>query len=65
MIRKVVLIVGLCLTTPSPASVKPCRDRSGKVIKCPKPESSAKRCRDANGKFVPCSTAKPNGSSTN
>lgn len=57
MIRKAMLIVSLCLTTPLPASVKPCRDSAGKIVKCPRPDRSAKRCRDADGKFVPCPSA--------
>lgn len=39
---------------PVPASVKPCRDKAGRVIPCPTPRKVSPRCKDAAGRFVAC-----------
>lgn len=47
---------------PSLAANPPCRDKSGKFIKCPtKAPAKPVRCKDAKGKFAKCGTpgAKP------
>ncbi|RYF00365.1 MAG: hypothetical protein EOO77_34155 [Oxalobacteraceae bacterium] len=40
----------------APASPKPCRDRSGKIINCPKVRKASPRCKDERGKFAPCTS---------
>ncbi|RZL29037.1 MAG: hypothetical protein EOP64_02470 [Sphingomonas sp.] len=40
----------------TPASPKPCRDRSGKIIQCPKVRKASPRCKDERGRFFPCAT---------
>lgn len=40
----------------SPASMKPCRDKSGKIIQCPKVRKASPRCKDEHGKFAACAT---------
>jgi hypothetical protein len=46
--------VAALLATTAPASVKPCRDASGKIIRCADPKPAPKRCKDASGRFVRC-----------
>jgi len=57
MLKLSLLLASLSLAAPLPASVKPCRDAAGRIIKCPKPPRTDARCRDANGKFIPCPPA--------
>ena len=49
-------LAALLCTTVAPASQKPCRDRSGKIIACPKPKPTPApaRCKDDKGRFVAC-----------
>ena len=44
----------LLAATALPASVKPCRDASGRIIRCAEPKPAPKRCKDASGRFVRC-----------
>lgn len=44
----------LVVSAPLPASVKPCRDKDGKVIRCSQPRQASPRCKDASGRFVAC-----------
>ena len=45
------LVLGFAFSTTAQAAA-PCRDASGKFVKCaPAP---AKKCRDAGGKFTAC-----------
>ncbi|MET0373429.1 MAG: hypothetical protein ABW128_04125 [Rhizorhabdus sp.] len=61
--------VSLACASPVPAGTKPCRDKAGKVIQCPKVRKASPRCKDASGKFVACSPSaapaadRPNGTS--
>lgn len=49
--------VGALLAADSaPASPKPCRDKDGKVVACPKTRKPSPRCKDAQGRFVACLT---------
>lgn len=52
------IAIGLLMVAagPSPASTKPCRDKDGKVVPCPKPprKPSPPRCKDDKGRFVAC-----------
>lgn len=58
MPRSATLAVAAALLTLSPtaapASQKPCRDKTGKVIDCPKPRAPTHRCKDDKGRFVAC-----------
>ena len=69
MYRIVLIFAAACLVTSAtslPASVKPCRDAHGKIMKCDKPKAPAAiRCKDARGKFVSCSTNKDNHAGSN
>ncbi|RZL82834.1 MAG: hypothetical protein EOP66_04500 [Sphingomonas sp.] len=47
--------ISLACASPAPAGTKPCRDKAGRVIQCPKVRKASLRCKDANGKFVACS----------
>ncbi|RYF02678.1 MAG: hypothetical protein EOO40_13035 [Deltaproteobacteria bacterium] len=49
--------ISLACASPAPAGTKPCRDKAGKVIPCPKVRKASPRCKDASGKFVACSPA--------
>ena len=40
----------------TPAVASPCKDKTGKFVKCPPPPT---KCRDKNGKFIKCAAAKP------
>ncbi len=52
----VLLLLGL--PAAAPASPKPCRDASGRVVRCAKPAKPApERCKDAAGRFVRCGTS--------
>lgn len=53
--------VSLACASPAPAGTKPCREKGGKVIQCPKVRKASPRCKDASGKFVACS---PSGTPT-
>ena len=61
MIRRAIpSFAALLLLAPAaaPASQKPCRDASGRVVACPKPEKPAPaRCKDEKGRFITCKTA--------
>ena len=62
--RCVLALVVLTLAAqPTLASKKPCRDGSGKIVDCPKPQLKLTRCKDANGKFVPCPAPETNPTS--
>jgi hypothetical protein len=56
MKKPALLIAIVSLLTPSqlPASSKPCRDKDGRVITCPKERKPSPRCKDAQGRFVAC-----------
>jgi len=47
--------ISLACASPAPAGTKPCRDKAGKVIQCPKVRKASVRCKDAGGRFVACS----------
>ena len=50
--------VSLIITGQAPAGVKPCRDKDGRVIECPKPARKASpRCKDEKGRFATCAKA--------
>ena len=46
--------ISLAYAGQAPASMKPCRDKSGKIIHCPKVRKASPRCKDERGKFTPC-----------
>lgn len=46
--------MSLVCANQAPASTKPCRDKSGKVVQCPKVRKASLRCKDESGKFAPC-----------
>jgi len=48
----------------APASTKPCRDKSGKIIQCPKVRKASPRCKDERGKFAPCAPKNVAGAPT-
>lgn len=49
--------MSLITTAPAPASTKPCRNKDGQIIKCPKPPRKVSpRCKDAQGRFTACQT---------
>lgn len=56
MKKHALLIAIVSLATPSqlPASEKPCRDKDGRVVPCPKVRKPSPRCKDAQGRFVAC-----------
>ena len=62
MRKFMVTMVIASLLTPSqlPASSKPCRDKDGRIIACPKVRKASPRCKDAQGRFVSCTPAKAN-----
>jgi len=47
--------MSLVCAGPAPAGTKPCRDKSGRIVQCPKVRKASPRCKDAGGKFVACS----------
>ncbi|WP_174278304.1 hypothetical protein [Sphingomonas bacterium] len=49
-----IAIASLLAGGPVIASVKPCRDASGKVVTCKKPRKESPRWKDAAGRFVAC-----------
>ena len=51
------MAAALVTATALPASVKPCRDASGKIIRCADPKPKPARCKDAAGRFVRCPDA--------
>lgn len=54
--------ISLACASPAPAGTKPCRDKAGKVIQCPKVRKASPRCKDASGKFIACSPSSSPGS---
>ena len=47
--------MSLVTTAPAPASTKPCRNKDGQIIQCPKPPRKlSPRCKDAQGRFTAC-----------
>lgn len=49
--------MSLITTDPAPASTKPCRNKNGQIVKCPKPPRKVSpRCKDAQGRFTACQT---------
>lgn len=53
MRRFAVVALALGFAFSASAYAAPCRDPSGKFIKCAPPVPASK-CRDANGKFTKC-----------
>jgi len=50
-------MLSLAPAAPAPAGTKPCRDKDGKVVPCPKPpRKPVQRCKDEKGRFVACPT---------
>ena len=46
--------ISLLTASPVPATTKPCRDKSGKIIQCEKVRKPSPRCKDAQGRFTAC-----------
>ena len=64
--RKLIILlaaVGI-LAGSAPSFAAPCRDASGKFVKCPAAKAKPMSCKDAKGKFAKCGTkgAKPDSS---
>ena len=51
--------MSLACVGQAPAGTKPCRDKSGKIIQCPRVRKESPRCKDERGKFVVCTPKDP------
>lgn len=56
MLKSLVCAVALATLAAAPAQAAPCRDASGKFVKCDTVKPQTTKCKDAKGKFAKCGT---------